>query len=76
MFFSPKDVCYGFCHFIPVNLALWIVKELATAKKVFSGVTMAAEIYPTSILAMAVVGMFKGKMTMTMTMALFPSNCY
>ena len=60
VFFSPLDICYGLCHFIPVNLALWVVKELARAKKAYSGVTMAAVVYPDSLLAMAVVGMLKG----------------
>lgn len=61
VFFSPLDVCYGLCHFVPVNLALWVVKELARAKKAYSGVLMASTVYPDSLLAMAVVGMLKGE---------------
>ena len=60
IFFSPFDICYGLCHFLPVNLILWIIKELVRAKKVYSGVKMAANVYPNSLLAMAIVGMFKG----------------
>ena len=61
VFFSPLDMCYNLCCMPPVTLTLWIIKELSRAKKVYSGVTSAAELYPESILIMAIVGMFKGK---------------
>ena len=60
MFFSPIDVFFALCHFTPLNLLLWILKELSRAKKVYSGVVMAAGVYPDSLLAMVVVGMLKG----------------
>ena len=60
VFFSPLDVFFALCHFTPLNLLLWIVKELSRAKKVYSGVVMAAGYYSNSLLAMAVVGMLKG----------------
>ena len=46
--------------FTPLKLVLLLVEELARAKKIFAGVTLAASVYPNSLLAMAVVGMFKG----------------
>lgn len=39
---------------------LLTIHEFARAKKVLSGVTMAAALYPNSLVAMAIVGMFKG----------------
>ena len=61
VFFSPLDAFYSLCHFTPLFLVLGILKEISRAKKVYSGIGMAAAVYPNSMLAMAVVGMLKGK---------------
>ncbi len=46
---------------------LLLVEELARAKKIFAGVTLAASVYPQCLLAMAVVGMFKGILHLTVS---------
>ena len=61
VFLSPYDIGYALCLATPVQLSLSVIEELARAKKVYSGVAMAAAVYPQSLLAMAVVGMLKGK---------------
>ena len=60
IFFSPLDICYFLCAAAPVHLLLYTVEEFGRAKKVLSGVTMASELYPQSMVAMAIVGMLKG----------------
>ena len=60
IYFSPFDVFYYLCAATPVRLMLLTIHEFARAKKVMSGVTMAAALYPNSLVAMAIVGMFKG----------------
>ena len=45
---------------MPVQMALLTVEELGRAKKILSGVAMASDLYPQSMLAMAIVGMIKG----------------
>ena len=61
IYFSPFDVFYYLCAATPVRLMLLTIHEFARAKKVLSGVTMAAALYPNSLVAMAIVGMFKGR---------------
>ena len=60
VFLSPYDIGYALCLATPIQLILYIIEEFGRAKKVYSGVTMAAGVYPKSLLAMAVVGMLKG----------------
>ena len=60
IYFCPFDVFYYLCAATPVRLTLLAVHEFARAKKVLSGVTMAAALYPNSLVAMAIVGMLKG----------------
>jgi len=47
-----------------VQLILHTIEEFARAKKVLSGVVMAMALYPDSVVAMAIVGMFKGNSVM------------
>jgi hypothetical protein len=61
VFFSPLDICYALCHFTPLYLTLWVLKELSRAKKVYKGVLMASVVYPESVIAMAVAGTLVGK---------------
>lgn len=67
IFFSPLDICYVLCAATPVQLLLYTVEEFGRAKKVLSGVTMASELYPQSMVAMAIVGMLKGMMYICQT---------
>lgn len=61
IFFSPFDVFYYLCKITPVWLLLNIVEELGKAKKIMAAVEMAFGVYNApSLLAVAVVAMFKG----------------
>lgn len=63
VFFSPFDVFYKLCTFTPILIAIQTLNEFSRAKKALSGVTMAATLYPTwSLFAIALVGMFKGRL--------------
>lgn len=68
IFFSPLDLFYLLTLLTPLRLVLLLVKELARAKKIFAGVTLATSVYPQSLLAMAIVGMFKGELKCPVTM--------
>ena len=61
VFLSPLDTCFHWCSALPVQLALFSVEEVGRAKKILSGVTAASALYPESVLAMAIVGLVKGK---------------
>ena len=68
VFLSPHDIGYSLCLTTPIQLILYMIEEFARAKKVFSGVTMAAAVYPKSLLAMAVVGMLKGELGLSLSL--------
>ena len=70
VFLSPHDIGYSLCLTTPIQLILYMIEEFARAKKVFSGVTMAAAVYPKSLLAMAVVGMLKGDLGLSPSLSL------
>ena len=72
VFLSPHDIGYSLCLTTPIQLILYMIEEFARAKKVFSGVTMAAAVYPKSLLAMAVVGMLKGELGLSLSPSLSP----
>ena len=60
IFLGPLDVFFHLCSAQPVQLALFTVEEVGRAKKILSGVSAAAALYPQSLVAMAVVGLVKG----------------
>ncbi|XP_022256127.1 trimeric intracellular cation channel type 1B.1-like [Limulus polyphemus] len=60
MFYSPLDLPYKVCKFLPVKLVLAAVKEVYRCKKVHDGVAHAAMLYPTGYLIMIIAGIVKG----------------
>ena len=78
VFLSPHDIGYSLCLTTPIQLILYMIEEFARAKKVFSGITMAAAVYPKSLLAMAVVGMLKGDLGLSpsLSLSLSPSPSF
>ena len=62
IFFSPFDIAYYLSSAMPILLVLSGIEEFARVKKVFLGVVMASKLYPQSVVAMAIVGMFKSKL--------------
>ncbi|XP_023223693.1 trimeric intracellular cation channel type 1B.1-like [Centruroides sculpturatus] len=60
MFYSPFDVAYKVCKFLPVKLVFAALKEVQRCKKVHDGVMHAAKIYPNGYLIMIIIGAIKG----------------
>lgn len=59
IFYSPFDMIYRFCKFLPVKIVLATMKEVIRCKKVHDGVSHAAKLYPTGYIIMAMVGTIK-----------------
>lgn len=60
MFYSPFDMAYKLCKFMPIRIILSAMKEVIRCKKVHDGVIHAAKIYPNGYLIMVVIGTIKG----------------
>lgn len=60
IFYSPFDVVYKICKFLPVKLVIAALKEVIRCKKVHDGVAHAAKIYPNAYLIMVIIGTIKG----------------
>lgn len=60
IFYSPFDIVYKICKFLPVKLVIASMKEVMRCKKVYDGVVHAAKIYPNAYLIMIIIGVIKG----------------
>ncbi|XP_013791185.1 trimeric intracellular cation channel type 1B.1-like [Limulus polyphemus] len=60
IFYSPFDLTYKLCKFLPVKLVLAALKEVYRCKKVHDGVLHAAKLYPNGYLIMIIAGTVKG----------------
>lgn len=60
MFYSPFDIVYKLCKFLPIKIVIAIMKEIIRCKKIHDGVTHAANLYPNSYLIMVMIGTVKG----------------
>lgn len=60
IFYSPFDIVYKICKFLPIKIALAAMKEVMRCKKVHDGVDHAAKIYPNAYLIMIIIGTIKG----------------
>jgi len=58
--YSPFDLVYKLAKFLPVYLAMGILKETQRAHKVYHGVLVAAKLYPSSYLVIVIIGTIKG----------------
>ncbi|XP_005102512.1 trimeric intracellular cation channel type 1B.1 [Aplysia californica] len=58
--YSPFDLVYKLAKFLPVKLAICVLKETQRAHKVYHGVLVAAKLYPSSYLVIIMVGTLKG----------------
>ena len=60
IFYSPFDICYKVCKFMPIKVVFASMKEVIRCKKVHDGVAHAAKVYPNGYLIMAIIGTVKG----------------
>ncbi|KAH9404069.1 Trimeric intracellular cation channel type B [Tyrophagus putrescentiae] len=60
IFYSPFDIVYKICKFLPIKVVIAIMKEVIRCKKINDGVGHAAQLYPNSHLIMVIIGTVKG----------------
>ncbi len=60
MFFSPFDVFYKLVKFLPIKIALSVMKEVVRVRKVYDGVAHALHVYPNSYVIIILCGALKG----------------
>lgn len=51
---------YKICKFLPLKIAISIMKEVIRCKKINDGVGHASHLYPNSFLIMIIIGTVKG----------------
>jgi len=59
-FYFPSDLFVTLCKIFPVKVGLYVMKEIYRAKKVASGVALAAKVFPGNYLIMIIIGTIKG----------------
>lgn len=60
LFYSPFDLVYKICNFLPIKLALSSMKEINRCHKIYHGVIYASKIYPSSYFIIVLIGTVKG----------------
>lgn len=60
MFYSPFDVFYKLCNFLPAKIIISCMKEINRCHKIHSGVMHASKIYPSSYFIIVLIGTVKG----------------
>lgn len=60
MFYSPFDVVYKLCNFLPAKLVISCMKEVNRCHKIHHGVMHASKIYPSSYFIIILIGTVKG----------------
>lgn len=60
IFYSPFDVLFRTCNFLPIKLALNCMNEVYNCKVIYQGILHAAKIFPDSYFIMALIGIVKG----------------
>lgn len=60
IFYSPFDLVYKLCNFLPIKLILSSMKEINRCHKIHHGVLHAARIYPSSYFIIVLIGSVKG----------------
>lgn len=58
--YSPFDITYKLCKFLPFKVVIYCMKEIQRASKVLHGVHFAMKIYPNEWVIICVVGVLKG----------------
>lgn len=60
MFYSPFDIVYKLCNFLPFKLIIACMKEINRCHKIHHGVMHASKIYPSSYFIIVLIGTVKG----------------
>lgn len=62
--YSPFDITYKLCKFLPFKVVIYCMKEIQRASKVLHGVHFAMKIYPNEWVIISVVGVLKGSLNL------------
>ena len=60
IFYSPFDIVYKFCSFMPIKITLYCMNEIFNCKAIYQGILHASKIFPDSYVVMAFIGIIKG----------------
>lgn len=60
LFYSPFDLVYKLCSFLPIKLVIACMKEINRCHKIHHGVIQASKIYPSSYFIIVMIGTVKG----------------
>jgi len=60
IFYSPFDVGYKVCKFLPIKVLLAAMKEVYRVKKINDGVAHSAKVFPNGYVIMIAIGTIKG----------------
>lgn len=60
LFYSPFDLVYKICNFLPIKLVISCMKEINRCHKIHHGVLYASKIYPSSYFIIVLIGTVKG----------------
>jgi len=58
--YSPFDITYKLCKFLPFKVVIYCMKEIQRASKVLHGVHFAMKIYPNEWVIISIIGILKG----------------
>uniref|UniRef100_A0A8D8SDP9 Trimeric intracellular cation channel type B-A n=1 Tax=Cacopsylla melanoneura TaxID=428564 RepID=A0A8D8SDP9_9HEMI len=61
VFYTPFDIGYKACKFLPVKILFSGMKEIYRCKKIHDGVTHAAKLYPSAYIIMIIIGTLKAR---------------
>jgi hypothetical protein len=60
IFYSPFDIIYKFCNFLPIKVALNCMNEINTCKTIYQGIIHASKVFPDSYVIMVFIGIVRG----------------
>lgn len=60
IFYSPFDIVFRICNFVPVKIILNCMNEIHNCKAIYQGIIHTAKIFPDSYFIMTFIGVVKG----------------
>ena len=63
--YSPFDLVYKICKFLPFKLFIYCLKEVQRANKIHHGVLYAMKLYPGSYVIIGIIGVVKGEVSVS-----------
>lgn len=60
IFYSPFDVAFKLCNFLPIKLTLYCADEIHNCKVIYQGITHSSRVFPDSYFVMLIIGIVRG----------------